>query len=52
MELTSLDRGMQDSLPRIEEVSDFTTPVVKAFLGRMLYLYLDVSESAVSEALV
>jgi len=25
---------MRDSLPKIEEVSDFTTPAIKAFLGR------------------
>jgi len=43
---------MRDNLPRIEEVSDFTTPARKAFLGTELSLYLVISESAVSGALV
>ena len=30
--LLPLKRGMRNSLSRIEEVSDFTTPAVKAFL--------------------
>ena len=48
----SLERGMRDNLPRIEEISDFTTPLSKPSSGETLYLYLAISESAMSRALV
>jgi len=43
---------MRDNFPRIKEVSDFTAPLSGPSSGEMLYLYLVVSESAVSGALV
>ena len=51
-ESTFAGTNMRDNLPRIEEVSDFTTPGVKAFLRETLYHYLFVSKSNVSGTLV
>ena len=47
-----LERGMRDSLPRIEKILVYTKPAVKAFLEETLYLYFAVSDSAMSGALV
>jgi len=48
----SLERGMQDIFPRTEEKYGLVTLLSKRFSGETLYLYLAVSESAVSGALV
>jgi len=47
-----LERGMRDNLSRTKEIYDFTSLAVKASSGETLYLYLAISESAISGALV
>jgi len=47
-----LERGMRDSLPRIEKILVCTKPAVKVVLKETLYLYFAVSDSAISGALV
>jgi len=43
---------MQDDFSRAEKVSDLTIPLSKPLSGETLYLYLTVSESVVSVAIV
>ena len=43
---------MRVSFPKSEEISDFTTTLVQANLGGDVVLYLAVSESTVSGALI
>ena len=47
-----LERGMRSGLSGVEEILDLISLLVKLASGGMLYLYLTISELAVSRALV
>ena len=47
-----LERGMQSGLPGVKEIFGLTLLLSKPATKEMLYLYLTISESTISRALV